>query len=78
MKNMEKREPAPGAPLPAGGGGWKRGSKAPPQPPPPINFSGARHDPDLMPHSISPTSTSTECCFEFATHQWLSSVASPS
>ena len=39
MKNMEKREPALGAPLPGGGGDWKRGSKGPPAPQ--INFSGA-------------------------------------
>ena len=29
MKNMEKREPALGAPS-RGGGGWKRGSNPPP------------------------------------------------
>ena len=40
-----------------------------------IKFRRSHHDPNLMPRSISSTSTSTEVCLEFATLLWLSNVS---
>ena len=39
-----------------------------------VRFCNNLHNPDPLPDPLSSTSTSTKCCLEFATCQWLSNV----